>query len=276
MGQTIIPALGFWMLGALAWDRWRGRRREVGCALGFVIAGMIKPPLLIFPAALGVRAVGEAALGRLRERGGPSPGARVGWWSAAIVAAFVAVAVALPGGVTWQTLWQFPAIGHAAQLTIGYELPFNFSLPFILLHKLEQYGVLSLGRWLEPSNAVLGGLAAVLFAVRLGPCPSVVRDLAPGLLIPPFVLGVFESYYATWFLPFLLWVGARAVNRTLPPRGEALAWTGLGLIQVFTSPLFLVGVVLLLLAGDYGRDLIIGSPRTAGPQPRVVQTPAKP
>jgi hypothetical protein len=253
MGQTIILALGFWMLGALAWDRWRGLMREVGCAAGFVIAGMIKPPLLIFPAAFGVRAVGEAAQGGLRARGGPSPSARVGWWSVAIVAVFVAVAVALPGGVTWQTFEQFPQIGHAAQLTIGYELRFNFSLPFILLHKLEQHGLLSLGRWLEPSNAVLGSLAAVLFAVRLGPCPSVFRDLAPGLLIPPFILGAFESYYATWFLPFLLWVGARAVNGTMPPRGQALAWIGLGLVQVFTSPLFLVGVVLLLLASDYGR-----------------------
>ena len=79
------------------------------------------------------------------------------------------------------------------------------------------------------------------------------RDLAPGLLIPPLVLGAFESYYATWFLPFLLWVGARAVNGTMPPRAQALAWSGLGLVQVFTSPLFLVGVVLLLLVSDDGR-----------------------
>src|SRR5206468_2470860 len=64
-GQTIILALGFWVLGALVWDRWRGLGREVGCAAALVIAGMIKPPLLIFPAAFGVRALGEAALGGL-------------------------------------------------------------------------------------------------------------------------------------------------------------------------------------------------------------------
>src|SRR5437879_13371544 len=85
-GQTIILALGFWVLGALVWDRWRGLGREVGCAAALVIAGMIKPPLLIFPAAFGVRALGEAALGGLRGGGGPSPSAWVGWWSVAIVA----------------------------------------------------------------------------------------------------------------------------------------------------------------------------------------------
>ncbi|MBI4348533.1 MAG: hypothetical protein HY553_16960 [Elusimicrobia bacterium] len=214
---------------------------------------MIKPPLLIFPAALGARALGEAVAGRLRARAGFSPGARVGWWSAALFAAFVAVAIALPGGVTWQTFRQFPQVAHAAQLTIGYDLQFNFSLPFILLHKLEQGGVLSVNTFLEPSNAVLGSLAVVLFAARLGPSPSVFRDLAPGLLIPPLVLGAFEPYYATWFLPFLLWCGSLAVNGTIPPRGQALAWAGLALVQVFTSPLFLVGVILLLLAGDYDR-----------------------
>lgn len=253
MGQTIILALGFWTLGALAWDRWRGWMREAGCAVAFVTAGMLKPPLLIFPAAFAVRAVGEVVAGRLRAGTPLSPSARVGWWSAAIVAAFVVVTIAVPGGVTWQTLWQFPRVAHAAQLTIGYDLPFNFSLPFILLHQLERGGVLSVERWLEPSNAVLGGLAAVLFAARLGPCPSVGRDLAPGLLIPPLVLGAFESYYATWFLPFLLWCGRLAVNQTIPPRGQALAWVGLALVQVFTSPFFLVGVILLLLAGDYDR-----------------------
>src|SRR5438874_8642143 len=54
-----------------------------------------------------------------------------------------------PYTTLFRSLGQFPQIGHTAQLTIGYELRFNFSLPFILLRKLEQHGLLSLDRWLE-------------------------------------------------------------------------------------------------------------------------------
>ncbi len=254
MGQTIILALGFWFLGILLWDRGRSPWREMGCAGSFVVAGMIKPPLLIFIAAFGVRAAIETLAVAMGRRPRISTSAQVGWWSLAFFAGLIGIAISLPGGVTWQAFWQFPGVAHSTQVTAGRSQVFNFSLPFIMLNKLDKAGILSLDRWIEVTNLLLGGLAATLFAKRLGPLPLTFRDIAPGLLIPPFVFGAFWSYYAAWFLPFLLWCGWLILGQAIPPRGQAIAWIGLALLQVFSSPLFLVGASLLLLAGDYTRQ----------------------
>jgi len=253
MGQTIILALGFWFVGIVVWDRGRSPWREIGCAASFVVAGMIKPPLLIFMGAFGVRAAIETLMVILRRRTKISGSARVGWWSVAFFAGLIGTAVCLPGGVTWETFWQFSRIVHSTLATAGRSQVFNFSLPFVLMNKLDKAGILSLDRWIDLVNLLLGGLGATVFAKRLGPNPASFRDIAPGLLIPPFVFGAFWSYYSAWFFPYLLWCGWLTLDQAIPPKAQAMAWAGLALLQVFSSPLFLVGVSLLLLAGDYAR-----------------------
>jgi len=214
---------------------------------------MIKPPLLLIPAAFAFRAAAELIMIAMQARRTLSPSGRVGFWSTVAFAGLVGTAVAIPGGVTWQTFVQFPQIAHTAQVTAGRTQLFNFSLSFIILHKLDQAAILSLNRWIDLTNLLTVCLVTTLFALRLGRDPLAFHDIAPGLLLTPFVLGAFWSYYAAWFLPYLLWLGWLTLDQGIPPLGQATVWIGLALSQVFSSPLFLVGVILLLLGGDYSR-----------------------
>jgi hypothetical protein len=253
MGQTIILALGVWLLGIVFWQKCTHPWREIGSAICFVLAGMIKPPLMFFVIAFIIRALVESSTVITRKRRELSSVGRLGWWSLAFILIFIFTAIILPRGVSLETFIQFIERAQWTQVEVGKGLVFNFSLSRILLLKLDKLGILSFEEWLEPASLFLVLLGGIFFAMRIGRTPNSFCDLAPGLLIPPFVFGFFEYYYAAWFLPFLLWCGWLTLNESIPPRGQAIAWLGLALIQVFSSPLFLVGVLLLLLAGDYAR-----------------------